>query len=99
MSNIIGLPKKVYKDAVLLGESMQIINCMRDIVEDYQMGRIYIPVEDLEKFGLSVDNFLNKKNRNKLKDVINFQLQRGLLNLEKKPLCHFLILTKEIFLL
>jgi phytoene synthase len=67
MSKIIGLPKKVYKNAVLLGESMQIINCMRDIVEDYKIGRIYIPVEDLEKFGLSVDNFLNKKNRNKFR--------------------------------
>ena len=36
--------------AVYLGKAMQLTNILRDIKEDYQMGRIYIPEEELKCF-------------------------------------------------
>ena len=36
--------------AVYLGKAMQLTNILRDIKEDYQMGRIYLPAEELKWF-------------------------------------------------
>jgi phytoene synthase len=39
-----------------LGVALQITNILRDIVEDHeQMGRVYLPVEDRERFGVPPD--------------------------------------------
>jgi 15-cis-phytoene synthase len=38
--------------AVNLGTALQLVNILRDIQRDAQRGRIYIPQEDLERFGV-----------------------------------------------
>lgn len=52
ISNILELPKKSAKQAQLLGRAMQYINFLRDINEDNQLGRQYIPTSILKKHGL-----------------------------------------------
>ncbi len=42
------------RHAIDLGIAMQLTNILRDIGEDVDRGRIYIPLEDLERFGYSV---------------------------------------------
>src|SRR6185369_2259081 len=39
--------------AVNLGLALQLTNILRDLKEDIARGRIYIPIEDLERFGYS----------------------------------------------
>lgn len=39
--------------AVKLGVALQLTNILRDVGEDWQAGRLYLPREDLEAFGLS----------------------------------------------
>lgn len=36
-----------------LGHALQLTNILRDVAEDAAMGRIYLPLEDLERFGVS----------------------------------------------
>lgn len=43
-------PEKIQEPAKKLGEAMQITNILRDIGEDYRMGRIYLPMEDMLRF-------------------------------------------------
>ena len=38
-----------------LGVALQLTNILRDITEDAQMGRVYLPREDLERFGCAAD--------------------------------------------
>jgi phytoene synthase len=38
-----------------LGGALQLTNILRDIVEDRGMGRIYIPADDIERFGCDAD--------------------------------------------
>jgi phytoene synthase len=38
-----------------LGVALQITNILRDVVEDREMGRVYLPVADLARFGLGPD--------------------------------------------
>jgi squalene synthase HpnD len=39
-----------------LGVALQLTNILRDIREDYLAGRVYLPAEDFERFGCSLDN-------------------------------------------
>ncbi len=42
--------------AVNLGLALQLTNILRDLKEDVARGRIYIPIEDLERFGYSQED-------------------------------------------
>ncbi|WP_420638927.1 presqualene diphosphate synthase HpnD [Candidatus Poriferisocius sp.] len=41
--------------ADVLGVALQLTNILRDIVEDRGMGRVYLPAEDIERFGCAAD--------------------------------------------
>jgi 15-cis-phytoene synthase len=53
-----GDPEEASRLADSLGVALQLTNILRDIREDYQNGRVYLPAEDLAKFdcSLSADN-------------------------------------------
>ncbi|HVC22868.1 MAG TPA: squalene/phytoene synthase family protein [Candidatus Dormibacteraeota bacterium] len=40
--------------AVQLGQAMQLTNILRDLKEDHDLGRCYLPLEDLQRFGCEV---------------------------------------------
>ncbi len=44
--------EKILRKAKLLGEAMQLTNILRDVKEDYDNGRIYLPKEMLSSFGI-----------------------------------------------
>lgn len=46
-----GHGERVYALADDLGVAMQLTNILRDIVEDRERGRVYLPAEDLRRFG------------------------------------------------
>ena len=50
---------------------------MRDVGEDRQRGRIYLPQEDLEKFNYSEEELLKGEINNRWKMLMNFQLKRA----------------------
>jgi 15-cis-phytoene synthase len=50
-------PEKQAKMADDLGVALQLTNILRDVREDYLNGRIYLPQEDLEKFGIEFAPF------------------------------------------
>jgi 15-cis-phytoene synthase len=50
-------PEKQAKMADDLGVALQLTNILRDVREDYRNGRVYLPAEDLAKFGLEVAPF------------------------------------------
>lgn len=41
-----------------LGEAFQLTNFVRDVGEDLDLGRVYLPAEDLERFGVTRDDLL-----------------------------------------
>ena len=50
-------PEKQAKMADDLGVALQITNILRDVREDFQNNRIYLPAEDLAKFGIEFAPF------------------------------------------
>lgn len=42
--------------AALLGEAFQLTNFLRDVAEDLRLGRVYLPLEDLDEHGVRVED-------------------------------------------
>ena len=66
MADILGITEKVaYKYAVDLGIAFQLTNIARDILEDAEMNRVYLPSSWIEVTSNDI-KFLNNKNKKKL---------------------------------
>ncbi|HEX3803529.1 MAG TPA: squalene/phytoene synthase family protein [Solirubrobacteraceae bacterium] len=65
---------EIYSMADDLGVAMQITNILRDIVEDSELGRTYIPAEDRRRF-----NCLDLRNagEREVADLVRFEAQRA----------------------
>ena len=63
--------------AIALGIANQLTNILRDVGEDRGRGRIYIPLEDLDRFGYSEEDLMAGKINNDWKALMKFQLQRA----------------------
>lgn len=63
------------------GLAFQLTNIIRDVKEDAGLGRIYLPEEDLVRFGLSPDQLtpenLNAARSMELKPVLEFEAERA----------------------
>ncbi len=78
MTHILGYKdKRAFEYAKLLGIAMQLTNILRDIKEDKQMGRIYLPQADLSVFGVSNQDILNEKMTPQLRALMKFQIKRA----------------------
>ncbi len=63
--------------AIALGIAKQLTNILRDVGEDRQRGRIYLPQADIEKFNYSEEELLQGKINKQWKSLMNFQLTRA----------------------
>lgn len=76
------LPILGYKDeraieaATALGTAFQLANFIRDIGEDIDRGRIYMPLDDLAKFGVSEAMLLKREMTPEITEAIKYQINR-----------------------
>lgn len=63
--------------AKALGEAMQLTNFLRDISEDFDRGRIYLPVEDMKRFGVSESDLRSKVVTSQFRDLMKFEIERA----------------------
>lgn len=63
--------------AELTGIGVQLTNILRDVGEDAATGRIYLPQEDLEWFGVSQSDVLEGRMTGSLKRLLRFEAQRA----------------------
>ncbi len=71
------------EEAIALGVALQLTNILRDVGEDYRRGRIYLPLEDLQKFGYSEDDLGKYINDQRWKALMEFEIQRAYTYYEK----------------
>ena len=63
--------------AQLLGTAFQLTNIIRDVHEDAQRNRIYLPEEDLQRFGISKNDIASATVSDAMQEMLNFQIQRA----------------------
>lgn len=59
-----------------LGIAMQLTNILRDVGDDLSRGRIYLPQQDLKKFGVTEADLFARKNTPAFKELMAFQIER-----------------------
>ncbi len=59
-----------------LGLALQMTNILRDVREDAEMGRVYLPQEDLRRFGILEEELLRGEPGEAWNDLIAFETQR-----------------------
>jgi len=62
-----------------LGVALQLTNILRDVREDYLAGRVYLPAEDLDRFGavLVPGDGKSRLADSRLEDVVRFEAERA----------------------
>lgn len=63
--------------ATELGIAFQLTNILRDIQEDAKLGRVYLPAEDLRRFGCAEQELLSGQRSDRMKELIRFQIGRA----------------------
>jgi phytoene synthase len=63
-----------------VGLAFQLTNIIRDVKEDADMGRVYLPEEDIEQFGIMPADITNNANPTRLRPLLELQAQRAFEN-------------------
>ena len=63
--------------AVNLGIALQLTNILRDVKKDAENGRIYLPKEDLEKFGYNESDIFNNNYNENFQKMMKYQVERA----------------------
>ena len=63
--------------AVDCGLAFQLTNILRDLGEDAGMGRVYLPREDLQRFGFTVDDVSSHCQDERFVDLMKFEVERA----------------------
>lgn len=75
-------PERQNKMADDLGVALQITNILRDVREDYLNGRVYLPREDLAKFGCEIEPgnpepFMTQAQKARFAGLVDFEASRA----------------------
>lgn len=68
--------ERAIEAATALGTAFQLANFIRDIGEDIDRGRIYMPLDDLAKFGVSEAMLLKREMTPEITEAIKYQINR-----------------------
>jgi phytoene synthase len=69
--------EEALEPALALGVALQLTNILRDVGEDRGRERIYLPQEDLRKFGVTEQSLLKGIKDEKYVAMLKFQIQRA----------------------
>jgi phytoene synthase len=73
---VLGYDEGALPYGIALGRAMQMTNILRDVGEDARMGRIYLPAEDLRRFGYSESSLLAGVIDENFVELMKFQIAR-----------------------
>lgn len=77
------------EEAVALGIANQLTNILRDVGEDAERGRIYLPLEDLERFNYREEDLFQGVINENWRQLMQFQIERarGFYTQAEKGIC------------
>ncbi len=60
-----------------LGLAFQLTNIIRDVHEDYRLSRVYLPEEDLQRYGVSSEDFRRSEATLGVRELLRFEAERA----------------------
>jgi phytoene synthase len=77
MAPLLGVPAAHHADFGRLGIAFQHANFIRDVREDWSLDRIYLPVEDRERFGVGEADFARRSASPALRSLVAHEVSRA----------------------
>ncbi|MDX2152930.1 MAG: phytoene/squalene synthase family protein [Bryobacteraceae bacterium] len=77
MSHVIGFRGPALPYAIDLGIAMQLTNILRDVGEDLAMDRIYLPQDEMTRFGYSEEDLRAKRRNAAFDELMGYQVKRA----------------------
>lgn len=78
MCHVFGLrDKRAHARAVAMGNAMQLTNILRDVREDLDRGRVYLPREDFASFGVTDEELTTRRTTPAMAALIAFEVERA----------------------
>jgi len=78
MTHVFGYRSRIcWPNALALGTAMQLTNILRDVAEDYALGRVYLPQDELARFGVAEADLAEKKVDDHFRGLMRFQIDRA----------------------
>ena len=78
MTHLLGYKdESAFEYAEKLGVAMQLTNILRDVQEDMQMGRIYLPTEELNTFGVTEADIKQQRMTPAMRQLMKYQVDRA----------------------
>ena len=78
MTHVFGYEsEKCWPDALALGTAMQLTNILRDVAEDFRMGRVYLPQDELARFGVDEAQLEDGRVDENFRALMRFQVARA----------------------
>ena len=69
--------RRTQKYAHDLGMAFQLTNIIRDVGEDARRGRVYLPIDELQRFEVPVADILNSRYSDNFRKLMEFQIERA----------------------
>lgn len=69
--------RQTLKYAHLLGIAFQLTNILRDVREDAMRGRIYLPADEMSRFGVTEEDLFSGRQTPQVTDLMRFQAERA----------------------
>jgi len=69
--------RQTLKYAHDLGMAFQLTNIIRDVGEDARRGRVYLPLDELKQFDVTVADILESRHSDSFRKLMEFQIERA----------------------
>ena len=69
--------RRTQKYAHDLGMAFQLTNIIRDVGEDARRGRVYLPIDELQRFKVPVSDILDSRYSENFRQLMEFQIERA----------------------
>jgi 15-cis-phytoene synthase len=69
--------RQTLKYAHDLGIAFQLTNIIRDVGEDARRNRIYLPMDEMQQFGVTASDILNARETESFQKLMTFQIERA----------------------
>ena len=69
--------RQTQKYAYNLGMAFQLTNIIRDVGEDARRGRVYLPIDELQRFNVPVADIVNSRYSDNFRQLMEFQIERA----------------------
>ena len=78
MTHVLGATsEEALRDAAHLGTAMQLTNILRDVGEDFRLGRMYLPRDEMEQFGVDERTIGEGVVTAEVRRLLEFQIARA----------------------